>query len=209
MANLPLKFRKSGEAQIASFDWQDIATGIARETYYGAAANTGSVYDYFLSNQKFFSDPFLTAGALVDGTNAISEDFSLEFGLPQTLSGETIVNVPVAIDNNGIDACTTRVTAIFKKNSDTLLTISGDDFIVGAGAATTSHVSCMTGTMPQTVLGKGDTLNVTINVKTTTASPSGTAWLAHDPNNRTQAEFATTGHNRTDLIMHIPFKVDL
>ena len=58
MADLPTKFRKAGEAAVASYDWTDIASGIGRVTVYGAAANESVVY--FLTSQQIFSDPLVS-----------------------------------------------------------------------------------------------------------------------------------------------------
>ncbi len=194
---------------VASFDFEEIATGIVSEKYFLFRAQSPI---HKLVTQTLFSQEIQNGGTAYNSDETydidIDIDFDIDVGLPRTVEGDFFASVAAAVDPGGPNNTHFRITAILKKNDVAILTVNSELKSATSGGPVVSKIFGLSGTVPTTVINAGDTLRVTILVETkaSVGSCNGTLWLAHDPGNRVDSKFITTGQDRTDSFVIIPFK---
>ena len=216
------KYSGAAEGAIASYDWTDIASRTGKEVYYIATGLNGATTNYNLTNFKVFSHSIKLSQAYNSAGTAfeldIEKDFDLEFGQPRNIKGDFFGNLMISTaDTGGSYGTSVKTTTKLRKWDGTteteILSIDAEGGGAGAGA-TVSTIFGISGTFPLTHFKAGETLRITIMIYTkstsgTASTTDGNIYLGSDPNNRTDALFATTGHNRTDTQFVIPFRIDI
>jgi len=204
---------EAGNPNIVSVGLQDVATGKSRTNLYagllsGASAGANQGYNGVLSNVTFFSDEIWKV--MPNTEKAI---FDMEFDLPQTVEGRTIVQVPLVLDAVG-DASPNSSWAIIGiekvLNDDSVLgLVSGASRTIAPGGAIISGGMVVTVfDMPRTGFKKGEKLRLKLEAAFTGAGT--TNYMGFDPMGRqpfTLSDGSTTVPSST--IIQIPFKIDL
>jgi len=217
-AKIPHNFQEAGEAAIASFDFEDIASGKAYQTFYGFDANR--VQDYFLTPVVVNSQTIKTYSESNEGAEgAFSKesdvDFDITFNVPRTIQGDALVNVTCGMTRVG---GTNAICHMFpwiriKKNDTELVSLSGAVLYSGAlGTTQESKMYAFNMTVPKTHLKIGDTLRITTEIYAVSGSNKAYVGFAHDPADRNDDDVAPKiikDSHTTVFKAQIPFKPDL
>ena len=86
------------DTAIASFPFQDIASGTGYVTFFGSKDHSA----FFLSEQVLFSSVAATQTSVdVSSTYAtkFDEDFDITFVIPKTINGDLLASIPVSVDS--------------------------------------------------------------------------------------------------------------
>ena len=218
---IPILYRKSSEAGVASYDFFDLASGQGIVTIYGGAVYTGvTTKSYLLTSQTFYSDDVVTSisgASYSTATKALDIDFDMSLNRPLTIKGNAIVNIPIGIQAGSGDTFTINANAILRRWDGTTET----DIITASGAylsgalITGDYLRGMTAiklNIPQTHFKAGETLRLTAEIYGDTQNGNpGTYFIGHDPLNRASTEDNPISWGTYPSIMSIqlPTKIDL
>ena len=194
---IPINYRKSAEGSIASYDYFDIAEGTGILTLYGATTTTGAI----LTKNIVYSTTIEESGA----GSAPSQTFELSpFNLPKIISGTAYINVTMEADSVSTPY-TAYLVFQFYKNSDTLGSATSGAVLTAASEYKTGLYSVA---IPETNFKKGDVLKLEVTM-VDSASNGHLAW-GHDPKNRDGTYITpTTTETTTQLVVNVPFKIDI
>jgi hypothetical protein len=234
------------QTPIASYDYGTIARGINVENFYGGKymyiSGSAMVSGMILSNKVFYSKE-LTSKKNIATTGfspGIDVDFDLSFGLPRTINGTILINIPQGFNTlSNVTNAAKLYLDIYLYKVDTsgtaTLLVSGSTFIsqfkplaVNNDEAY-SRIETIGLSLTNQKFKKNEKLRM--NVKQFVAAGNTNtiiAGIGHDPanrddNNEGEAIVAgstgpviqnnTEGTDRfqtdTNLIMQIPFKIDI
>ena len=185
---------QSQESAIATYNYEDIASGTGFVVYYGAKTADDAGVDYILTNNQIYSHGIDTAGATLD------LDFDIVFNKPQRIRGNLFANINLSSGGATNVTATVKVRKddgaeyeIASKTSAGVALAGNDDFTLAVIVPINSIQ----------LFKKGETLRITI----TTTCSAGTLFLSHDPANRTGPNGITL--DTSQLIFHVPFVVDV
>lgn len=212
---------------IASFDFNDLATGKAYKTFYGIRTSGGYALTTETTGSGYISgivtsnnvEGILTAGtANVDALTIVANlNFTATFDIPQVMEGEAIVGVSVGGDSLG-DATTKHYKVVANVYNGTTFIASGATAIIagktnGAAGEEESYQFAILVDLPETRLSKGDVLKLNTEYwhRKTAADPGTTRWaIAHDPAGRTDPNTGLPYIKSTEstiLNFRVPFKI--
>lgn len=227
---VPIVYRKTQEAAIASFNFTDIASATGYITYYGGSTSSGAtVLNYALSNNIFYAHRVMTRSTTnsITFTKTHDLDFDIQFKLPQTVRGNIIANIPVMIYAPGVtgfDCFVHPYVRLRKWDGATETEIAGIsggtlNFSVASVNTYLNGVAGVSLQVPQTLYKKNETLRMTIELWTRSDGANTIAsFVGHDPKNRATTGYDTAetggtantfGTEPSNLIIHVPFKLDL
>lgn len=210
------EFIKGSNAS-ANYDWTDIASGIGYETFYAAITADSNI----LSPNIFYSDYVSTKSSVINLATymkVIDADFDVQFIIPRTIKGRTIINVPMAVVGTAATQYTAKITAKVRKWDGTTETeIAENDsheFTEVAAAESKKTMLAIDVNIPITHFKSGEYLRLTIEAWGKSASTAdGYIYIGHDPKSRaTQAEYAVTfdwGTDPSSLIFNVPFRIEI
>lgn len=199
---VPIKFRKSSENVITSYDFVDIAEGTGVVAFYLAQQGTSSANSYLLTTNQVYSS-FIS----IVNPGATTYDFDLtSFNLPKTVKGTAFLSMGIYMVASGGN---TSVTVQIKKDSggnvtDVSSAITGD-YINGNGAHKMLLIPIP---LTQTNFKRGDILRCSITMY---GGGSGDEEIGTDPigRNGTYITSAVTGPSMTTTSkLFIPFRID-
>jgi len=216
---LKQKYVSAGTA-VATFDYQDIASGTGYVLFYGGTLADGTASgSYVLSDNAFYADKVVTRTVANPSswTKLIEEDFDVTFNLPRIIKGNALLTIPIGIKHaaDGEE---------YMKYYGHVYKVSGgaEEFLVsgsstievftGVGAAAIARTNSTLLTLPITNFKKDDILRLTVQL--VAKGGSTTYGFAHDPKNRNDdaagAEIVIIPDG-IDTIMefHVPFRIDI
>lgn len=176
---VPRVYRTAGE-NVVSYGYTDIATGKARTNIYAGLTSGAGGVKGILANVPFYSDEIIYAGAA-------EKRFYLDFNLPQTIEGQTIIQVPlINKGGGGAEEDQAWVLVGFGISGANGYSRPYSGIISGASTSILTHTNqCQTAykaiylDFPRTTFKKGDQL-----IFFTDCAGSGTAYIAADPMGR-------------------------
>lgn len=199
---VPRTYRKSQERIIASFNYNDIASGAGFVSFYPTITKDNSGTQYLLTNDTSIYSTVIETTRITDGTTTLNFDTS-PFNLPRTISGTAIANIGVEVSNTnsgeGYSIQIQRWDGSSATNiSSEITTINSAD--AGVGTVASNQIPCT-----QTLIKKGEQLRIVLKV--IVISP-GTSTIGHDPRNRDGTILTpTTDNSITSSVIKIPFKI--
>ena len=229
---LPLKFRSQTTA-LANYTYTDIASGTGMQTFYGYVSKTSTeqgttdVLTYSLNQAIVFSKDIVTTWVTQDyggkeanyEVDTTSKDFDLtQFNTPRIIEGTALIqnSWTGSRSNDTIDG---KVKYILKKYDGTNETEIGSAFtpVESIDASVTPPLVALPITIAQVQFKKGEILRLSVEFwgKMLTGSGTGnvTFTFGTDPLDRDDAGNiitpSTETNETTQLIVHIPFKLDL
>lgn len=211
---VPIKYRKSFEPLIASYDYTDLASGTGYNKYYlFSAYDTANTYH--LGTQVVHSNLIEYPEASNNTTSfvlKIDADFDLTaFVIPQNLKGTALLNIGFyARGANDVDN-QSYIIAKLKKNDVEIA--NGQGKTIGDAVAVTSDITLIPIVVPLTHFKVGDILRLTIEVWIK-ADAGGTCYAGFgiDPRNRDGTYIipsTDTPSTITSSNIQIPFKINL
>lgn len=199
---IPTKFRKSGEAIIASYEYIDVAEGTGIIHFYGSEMKDSTGTEHLLTASVVYSTAVEYVQA--QGTNS-TIDFDLApFNLPRTLKGTAYINMDLsnATAGNSTAQATikhydgTTATAVSSAVTSHNVATGAHDLILLEIPVTTTHFK------------KGDILR--LSIKVTAGAGSTEARIGIDPSNRDGTNIKPSdGFHTSQLHFYCPFDLDL
>jgi hypothetical protein len=191
-------FLQQPESAIASFDWQDIATGLGYQDLYGADVITGSTYA-LLPREVYSNSVEVTAAA--SSSSSFNMDTSI-FNTPRFVQGDMIFTSGI---NNGASGTSNVQIRLVKVASVTAIetAITASTNLVHAAAASQSLLTMATCT--ETAIGVGDKLRLKVYINCPSAGTSRVS-LGIDPMNRNTGYIGSP--IPTKMVVSIPFKIE-
>lgn len=197
---LPEPFTTAPDA-IATFDYQDIESGLGYVTFYAMATSLAAGTEYVLSDDTEYADPIWTERSTA-GTTTLTFDSS-EFNFPRSVRGTAIFSCGVGGNNMDID-----VTAQLQKWNGSSATnissvITAATYAAGAG---TAKMILLQLPCTETLISEGEQLRLVVTLQTNNAN---VAELGHDPKGRSAGSYLGLDANTTTIMtIKTPFKVE-
>lgn len=201
--NVPINFRKSAEAAVASYDWTDIAAGSGLISFYLCATGASGATTYNLLTSEVYSEVIE-----MDTSLSQTQNFDTpQFNLTRIISGTAYLSCAGRISSDGSGSI--QITAQLKKYDGTTETNISDAILssIKTGADVREmyliQIPCTT-----TLIKQGEVVRLTLTV---TRMSNGIATTGLDPKNRdgTQITPSTMSTISTVSKLFIPFKIDL
>ena len=214
---LPSIYRKYGEGSIASYDWTDIASGLGYVNFTCGTSSPAGTITYQLFKEAMEQGNSATDSLLHERYSVITNDtyitFALSaFNLATVIRGKVFVTFTVSAANGGTGNMMPTVQLLL--NSTVLGTTTGSEI---------------------TLASEIKTWNLSFDVASVSAAPSDILYfkikltmqdaatvdhcIYHDSLNRDRASFTPVAHgifpavtaslNPTELIVKVPFRIDL
>jgi hypothetical protein len=213
MAGVPANFQALSNV-IANYDYVDIASGTGFITLYA-----GTTVDLkLLSNNSYYSNTIYetATGNAAAATLVLDHDFDILLNRPLDLRGTGIVNIPVAVFDQGINShAHVYATVILRKwdgvtETDIVTNVGTDYEIISAAGTWHFYMSAIDLVIPLTHFKQGETLRLTVNLYayTTGASDGYSVRYAHDPQSRS-SDWDTTGAVPSKLVLQCPVRLNL
>ena len=205
---IPAKYQDVGEGTIASYNFTDIASGEGFVRFYAARLSGSDI----LTGNVVYSDTIETASNFVDtaDTPVLVSTFNFDttkFNLPRRMGGTAIVSIPAEIASTSATAQVTAFLKIVKADGTVVDLISGS----GKFATSSSQEKMFSFSLvvPTTLIKKEDKIRLSVEqwrVDTSGSPAASTHYIGHDPKNRAAPTITTID---TNLIMDVPFRIDL
>lgn len=234
---IPNFFQDRTEQRIASYNFEDLATGTGYETFYGGITISAGTVATILTPNLIYSDQvFLSSGriSLSTAQNVIVQqhNFDTMFNLPRTLKGDVFATIPWAA-RGGAGATDTdsvrNIVNIYKVEGDTQTFI-----LSGAGRkrqySPTSNAAIMFTFIDNVKIPvpsgfhfkKGDKLRMNVQQIAYSgnssngirdlfygADPQGRLTSSKDIDNVTTPTFSSSTFDTSAMQFDVPFRIDL
>ena len=214
---VPSNFRRQEEPFIGTISTQDIATGKAYATFYGAKTEGN---EYFLTSiQRHPNDgDQTTEGTIPDTTEGdyLEVNFDLDFNTYRVIEGELFVTATIetTVSGGGTSATNFAKITIYRVDADsnesTIGTqITTDSESVGADSSDSFGIFGSF-TIAKTEFFEGEKLRVEVILRgAETGSGSATGRIWHDPTNTFTTLGSNSPENPSTFIVDIPFRIDI
>lgn len=197
MANINQSYQAQTNS-IASYDWQDLASGLSYNIYYGCKDAEGNYL--LIDNSAVFSD---SIGEGDDETYTLTFDTSI-FNVPREVKGKAFMSVPISTTTVG-NCYAVGSLYHYDGTTETILgSGSGVDTPTGNNA---TKNQLLTFDIAQKHFKKGDILRAKVQI----VQLEGVAdinYTAYDPQGRTYVTASAPDIENSQLIIHIPFKIN-
>jgi hypothetical protein len=199
---VPIVYRSGGEAT-ASYDWVDYVSGCGYRSFYGAAgATTGPAYTYFLTTNSNIDST--TNRFYADGTTDL--DFDITFKNYASISGgDAFVNYTMYLSNGSTGHVTIKIYHVTAGGAETSLGTAECPLHTAAGNS--YFRDCHNITLTAKNFVPGDKLR--LNVITTDHGGGITVRTYFDPASGLNAADTATRTVGTDMVLLLPFKIDV
>jgi len=215
----------SNPPAVATYSYEDLAAGTGIIEFYPGDASGA----YMMSNNKFYSNKTMTSYNFTtnnSGAWCSDVDFDVQFNLPRTLKGTSIINIPIGIqaDTNAIVHTSKILATIYKYDGTTPTSIASgysDTFTMTAAAANAYGyaMGIIYIDVPSTPFKKGEYLRLNIRQFGTNGAGGSKQFFGHDPMNRATSTFndvpfpgpgghLTWGTDPSIATFQVPFKID-
>lgn len=185
---------------VATFDSQDLATGLNFQNFYLMTTSLTGGAEYLLSDDTEYSGTIWTERSAT-GTTTLTFDSS-EFNLARAVRGTAILSYGIGANSMNVD-----VTAQLKKWDGSSATnisavITAAQWTAGASAAKMFLLQLPT---TETTIATGEQLRLVITFETSSAN---VAELGHDPKGRAAGSYlAQDANSTTTTTIKVPFKL--
>ena len=209
------KFTTASQA-IASYNYLDIEEGVGYVVYYLGKATAGNL----MRNVAFFSEEIMSSKV---GSNELVKqwdyDFDNTFNTAKSIKGTGLFTIPYALEESGSPgAYTVALYYIIKVRkwdgtSETEIanaTSNTKSLTGGVGGVNMEEgYAAVEVTIPETHFAAGETLRITIEGWYSSGGNSMSAYMGHDPKNRTDELNWGSTFSNTSIEAHIPYKLDI
>jgi len=200
-SNLPINFAVPNEGIIASYSYNDLATGLGYVNFYPVVL--GGV-DKLVTSQEYSQEGQYQYGSAVNSTTLYEKTFVANIGSTRTMYGEAIISCPWGATRNDNTA---TITGTIYKNAVELVTGNKEHTWTVDNNGQGAYMSLIL-SIPLTTLKKGDQLKIKIKINTNYAYDGITTWISPYPKLTVWTGSALTWTmNRTVVICSIPFLV--
>lgn len=195
---IPIKYRKSRDNVLASFDSIDLAEGTGIVEYKAASTTADTTADHYMTRNDTYSDEIYTFGATASTsfTQLLDIDFDVNFQLPRTIADATMyATVAIGIGTSGNDQTNHAYIIVklrkFSGGAESEIANSQSRlFNRPSGVGDTPKSGIVAVSIPtggRIHFKKGDILRVTIEIwgkRSGGSANSADFAIGHDPKNR-------------------------
>ena len=213
---LPRIYRTTGEGVIASYDFNDIISGVAYEVFYLGNTKEDTTISYVLSPNSFYSNDVEIEENIAPNTASFTLvkdiDFDVVLGIPRIIEGVAILSIPMKFYISGgaghVTGYYIAKLRSYDGSSETEIA-SAQSESNNSTDGTNIKIHTVHMVVPKTSLKVGDTLRLTLELylKNAHGSNQGTLYVGCDPKNREGDNFGAG--EVTEAVLHLPFKPDL
>jgi len=213
---IPLKYRKSGETSVISYNYTDISTGTGVVKFYGFSSKELTTDSLRLSTEA------LNTNLLTETATQTSSDFTLSgtynfdltvFQLPQRIKGTALCVIPWAISAVATGTASGYIIVSLVRVSGGVETVIGTattETLAGSDSAIEYQLTTIAVALTQTHLKKGDTLRLKLeSMLKKTAATTAIMYIVHDPTEVEEGIITKANFKGLQLIAYVPFRVDL
>lgn len=198
------RYRNIANPVVASFDGQELATGLGIAVYYGATTTDSSGTNYILSDFLIYSSSIETRRTTGPATTTMNFDTSA-FNVPRTVRGTARVTF-------GVEVSTTSHWTVTLQKWDGITATNISSAVVSADLIGTNTESIVTMDLPLTLtrIKKGEKLRLAVDMYLSANDVNGTT-MGHDPINRDGTEIIPSVNPslaRTQLTLYCPFVIE-
>jgi len=193
-----------GDPAVASYNYIDILTGVGYLTLYAGDYDDSGTQKYVLTPNEFYSS---VASHQTIGAAAFDLDFDVEIGKTVTFSGEAIINIPLRMQQAGVQQVTATVY-IRKYSGGVESEIVNDTCSTPAAlnwGLNQPWILAAKLTVPKTVFKKGDVLRLTYSCP---GYAGKTIDWFHDPKNRSTINGSAYSIESSQLKLNMPVFID-
>jgi len=216
MADLMKKksFLRSGEGAIASYNYEDIASGSGVIVFYALEASTSTngsneQAKYFLTTERIKSKDYYTQYTIPGGNWCKFCEFSfdsLPFNTKRILNGRCYFSPLFKIDTNELSVYATITLIKYSNSTEEILGSVQSGVIAGGGKykRPTTYLD-----ISNVVFKKGDLLRIKFEGYGHYGGGSASAWFYYDGYGRGLPADIEGNTETADSIFYIPFKIDV
>lgn len=202
---LPTQYRKSSEA-VATFSFEDIASGLGVIVFFGIATNaSGGVNYHLISNSDVFSFPVGTERATV-GTTSIDFDTSA-FNLPRTPRGTAFFSAGTWGENSFAGDMRLDVQLFHVTSGGTETALSSKISSAVPADATSEMVSLELPITTEKIIKNGEVLRLTVDLVQINAAAH--VEVGHDPKNQPFMGIQPGTKDSSVMTLLMPFKLPI
>ena len=203
---LPVKYPKTVQPLIPSYNYSDVDEGTGITTYLGFTSNESGTASYNLTTSSPYSNLIETnMGSLGAGATADKDFDTGALNRPRIIKGTAMVNITSALIDGGSYFLYVKLRK-WNGSTETEIAEASGSILATAGNIRRTILIVIKNIAP-TLIKAGEQIRVTVGAQGVTAG--GTFWFAHDPQNRDGTTFvpSSTVGITTKLIANIPFKI--
>ena len=207
---IPLKYPKTVQPLIPSYNYSDVDEGTGITTYYGFTAEKSTGEEKLLTTSQPYSHLISLSGSL---SSSMIYNFSGSFltgalNRPRIMKGSAVFNVTWRVTNS-TSSNSNFVWVRLRKYDGSAYTQIGEasGSIISSDAGTMRTTALQIGSIPSTLIKAGEQINVVVGVAAASTGNSPYGFIACDPQNRDDDWFTAGNFDTTKLIANIPFKI--
>lgn len=190
---MPINFPLPSENAVASYNQEDIASGVGWVKFYCGVTDDGN---YILTTIPFTSSVSSQYSILTTADASTITFESSAFNSPRMVGGKMLVKYPCT--TGAVSGNRTWTIALYK-NTTSLVSVSAITLPADRGGYYTAAL-----TVPDTVIGIGDVIKV-VFVQTAGSN----LYLIHDPSDEFDGIIGGTDAGHSSLQCYIPFRIKL
>ena len=207
------KYSSSSPA-VASYPYSDIAEGTAISTFLGYATQDSTFpttsYDHHLTTLTPYSVVVTSGGGFsLSPTVPYELDFDADaFQLPKDIKGDGLLNVTWRNTNSSGNGTAFLFAKLRKWDGTTEYEIAEASGAIQTNATDATRIEALPiNNIPLTHFNSGDVLRLTVGLQGISTGAGNLAYIAHDPQGRTDTVFSGALVSTTKLIFTCPFRI--
>jgi len=224
---IPVRFRKSGEGSIASYNYYDLQEGSGVTVFYGGTHKETTTEAFYLSTNADYANSVTTYADTTSGSavKVLDHDYDLAFNMPKRIKGKlrAIFSIGNTTSVSGKAHETYAIVKVRKWDGTTETEIANAQSETHVRSAAqyiadsrTINVEVNISTLQK--FNKGETLRITIEIwaKSSDGADGNRSGYGHDPRDRNDPGVeGSTGTkiiedtDTTVLTFHVPFVIML
>jgi len=205
---LPVKYPKTVQPLIPSYNYSDVDEGTGITTYYACTSENVAGEQYLLTTALPFSHLISLSGSLGTAVSFSGSFLTGPLNRPRIIKGTAVFNVTWRVTNSTSSNNNYPFVSLDKYDGSTYTNIgymSGSSISSAGGVMRTTQFQ-VAGITP-TLIKAGEQIRVKAGIMGVDAGNSPRGFIACDPQNRDDDWFTAGNFETTKLIANIPFKI--
>ena len=204
---LPVKYPKTVQPLIPSYNYSDVDEGTGITTYNGLTADKSTGTEFVLTTASPYSFTTNTSGNLSVGVTVSGNFLTGALNRPRIVKGTAVLNMTWRVTNSSGDSTNYPSFQLLKYDGSTYTQIG---YVSGTIISSASGISRTTAlqisNISATLIKAGEQIVVRPGITGVTAGNSPKGIIACDPQNRDPGVGAGN-YDTSKLIANIPFKI--
>ena len=205
---VPQVYRKQDEKAIASFDFEDVVTGLGTVIFYGIDGETSGGRTYHLTTNK---DAWAVLIGTTQGTSGQTTTInfdSAKFNLPRTAKGTATISCGMGAANSDVVKLQIQLFHVDAADQATSITSEITSQSYTGVAANNAEMVFLELPITQKIFKKDESLRLVVKLVYVSGSTTQVV-LGHDPQNRTYEQIIPATADSTVMRLFMTFRTDL